>query len=170
MWQLKRRAYETKWALSLLSFVVRWEIRDENTQTIWLQVTRVKGNSCSQRGALFYRCDDWRRAALKNAYISTYAWHLQMLHGNWLRLKIRNSSLKVREEKRQRCSFIKPLRQPALSSYARALMWFIKHLYLASFSVGMTEHWWMWLLKTSSFNDVWNFLWWCSKVPPLIQV
>lgn len=128
--------------------------------------TRVKGNSFSLRSALFYRCDDWRRAALKDVYISPSAWQLQMFHGNWSHLKIRNRSLKVRDERRQWCSFIKPL----LPSYARVLVWFIKHLYLAIFSVGMTEHWWMWLLKTSSFNNVWNFLWWCSKVPPLIQL
>lgn len=174
MWQLK--APRTRRTMSFIAAFICCKMKKKgrqihikNTQTIWLQAKRIRGNSFSQRSALLYNCDELRRVFFFLRRPHQHR-HMHMLHGNWLHLKIRNRDLKVRDERRQWRSFINPLLQLALSSYTRVLVWFIKHLYLAGFSVRMTERWWMWLLKTSSFNDVSNFLWWCSKVPPLIQV
>lgn len=170
MWQLK--APRTRRTMSFFAAFICCKMKKKIILKIHKQSDfkqRELGGILSVSAVLLYNCDELRRLFffLRHLHLRR---HMQMLRGNWLRVKIRNRNLKVRDERRQWRSFINPLLQLALSSYTRVLVWFIKHLYLASFSVRMTERCWMWLLKTSSFNDVSNFLWWCSKVPPLIQV
>lgn len=66
MWQLKAAC--TRRTMSFIAAFICCEIKKrgdkfilKNTQTIWLQAKRIRGNSFSQRSALLYNCDELRR-------------------------------------------------------------------------------------------------------------
>lgn len=81
MWQLK--APRTRRTMSFIAAFICCKIKKKkkrgrqihikNTQTIWLQAKRIRGDSFSQRSALLYNCDELRSFFFRFFQASTSA-------------------------------------------------------------------------------------------------